>query len=127
MSRFSVPGFASATGATAEGYAQIEKAVGSVPNTFNAALKTSLRRKLLACVALAILAGGVSAMVDAQSAAARELPMQSIVNGQRLQPRDDDLRAIHHPDVTASQAAEIDRLYRELLHCIADQCPARGN
>jgi uncharacterized peroxidase-related enzyme len=36
MSRLSVPNFESATGATAEIYAQIKKAIGSVPNTFAA-------------------------------------------------------------------------------------------
>jgi len=49
MSRLSVPSFESATGSTAEIYAQIKKAVGNVPNTFAAigahgpaALKTVL-------------------------------------------------------------------------------------
>src|SRR6266404_7364813 len=36
MSRLSVPSFESATGATAEIYSQIKKAIGSVPNTFAA-------------------------------------------------------------------------------------------
>lgn len=36
MSRLSVPSFETATGATAEVYGQIKKAVGSVPNTFAA-------------------------------------------------------------------------------------------
>ena len=36
MSRLSVPSFASATGATAEIYSQIKKAIGSVPNTYAA-------------------------------------------------------------------------------------------
>jgi uncharacterized peroxidase-related enzyme len=36
MSRLSVPGLESTTGATAEIYAQIKKAVGNVPNTFAA-------------------------------------------------------------------------------------------
>ena len=36
MSRLAVPAFESATGATAEVYAQIKKAAGSVPNTFAA-------------------------------------------------------------------------------------------
>ena len=36
MSRLSVPSFDSATGATAEVYGQIKKAIGSVPNTFAA-------------------------------------------------------------------------------------------
>jgi len=34
MSGLSVPGFQSATGATAAIYAQIKKTVGNVPNTF---------------------------------------------------------------------------------------------
>jgi uncharacterized peroxidase-related enzyme len=36
MSRLSVPSFESATGATADIYGQIRKAIGSVPNTFAA-------------------------------------------------------------------------------------------
>ena len=36
MSRLTVPSLQSATGATAEIYAQIKKATGSVPNTFAA-------------------------------------------------------------------------------------------
>src|SRR6202007_293714 len=36
MSRLSVPSLDSATGATAEVYAQIKKAIGSVPNTYAA-------------------------------------------------------------------------------------------
>jgi len=36
MSRLSVPSFESATGATAEIYGQIKKAIGNVPNTFAA-------------------------------------------------------------------------------------------
>jgi len=36
MSRLAVPAFESATGATAEVYGQIKKAIGSVPNTFAA-------------------------------------------------------------------------------------------
>ncbi|MGX9432481.1 MULTISPECIES: carboxymuconolactone decarboxylase family protein [Bradyrhizobium] len=36
MSRLSVPSLETATGATAEVYGQIKKAIGSVPNTFKA-------------------------------------------------------------------------------------------
>jgi uncharacterized peroxidase-related enzyme len=36
MSRLSIPSFESATGATAEIYGQIKKAIGNVPNTFAA-------------------------------------------------------------------------------------------
>jgi hypothetical protein len=107
--------FGSAAGAAEQLYPQINRVVGGASNRRAGVLKTSLRRKAFGWIALAVLAAGVPAAVGGQSAAARELPMQSIVNGQRLQPRADELSAIHHPDVTASEAAEIDRLYGELL------------
>ena len=56
----------------------------------------------------------VSLVVAAQPVRARELPQRSVVNGQRLQPRDRDLKDFGYSDVTSSQAAEVDRLYREL-------------
>jgi hypothetical protein len=80
--------------------------------------ETSLRSAAL------IVLVGLSTMIGIQSSVSGELPRRSIVNGQRLQPREGDLESLHHPDVTASQAAEIDRLYRELLHCHRDQCVA---
>ena len=104
--------FGSSTGQPA---LQINRVFGGAPNRRAGVLKTSLRRKALGWIALAVLTAGVPATVGAQSATARELPMQSIVDGHRLQPRADDLRAIHRPDVTASEAAEIDRLYGEIL------------
>lgn len=104
--------FGSSTG---QPYPQINRVFGGASNRRAGVLKTSLRRKALGWIALAVLTAGVPATVGAQSATARELPMQSIVDGHRLQPRADDLRAIHRPDVTASEAAEIDRLYGEIL------------
>jgi len=75
-------------------------------------METQVKRTLLG-----IIMGIVWITIEAQECFARELPRQSVVNGQRLQPRDDDLRVLGRPDVTESEAAEVDRLYRELLHC----------
>ena len=62
----------------------------------------------VAIVSLAIFAG-------APISSARELPLQSTIDGHRVQPTQEELRALDRPDVTRSQADEIDRLYRELL------------
>lgn len=107
--------FGSSAGTADQPAPQINRVFGGASNRRAGVLKTSLRRKALGWIALAVLTAGVPATVGAQSATARELPMQSIVDGHRLQPRADDLRAIHRPDVTASEAAEIDRLYGEIL------------
>jgi len=77
-------------------------------------------------ILLAVIVGGVSIAVSVQPSWTRELPRQSIVHGRRFQPRDDDLRALGYPDVTALQAVEIDRLYRELLHCEGAGTDAHG-
>jgi hypothetical protein len=71
---------------------------------------------------IAIMVAGVSGFTGAQSVLAHELPRHSIVDGQRLQPREDDLKSVGRPDVTPSQAAEIDHLYRQLLHCAEHRC-----
>lgn len=44
-----------------------------------------------------------------------ELPMRAIVNGHNVQPRGDRLKALGYADLTASEAEEVDRLYRELM------------
>jgi hypothetical protein len=66
---------------------------------------------------IVLIAAVVATVAETQSAQTRQLPRQSIVHGQRLQPRESDLVSLSITDVSPSQAAEIDRLYRELLHC----------
>lgn len=41
--------------------------------------------------------------------------MHSIIDGHRIQPRQAELRADGIKDVTAAEAAEIDRLYQQLM------------
>jgi hypothetical protein len=67
--------------------------------------------------AISIVLVIMAVFVETQAAQARQLPRQSIVHGQRLQPRENDLESLAITDVSPSQAAEIERLYRDLLHC----------
>jgi hypothetical protein len=55
-------------------------------------------------------------------AVAREFPSHPIINGHRLQPNNRELRAIGHPDITASEAEEVDRLYQMLTRCSSSGC-----
>lgn len=71
---------------------------------------------------LAVLLGAALSMFGALPAPTHELPLQSIIDGHRLQPSEKELSAIDHPDVTASQAAEVDQLYQMLTHCAASEC-----
>lgn len=66
-------------------------------------------------VSVTVVVAGISVVADAQSRWISELPTHSIVNGKRLQPRENDLLSLGHPDVTPGQAAEINQLYHELL------------
>ena len=68
-------------------------------------------------ISIVLAAGIMAAFVETQAAQARQLPRQSIVHGQRLQPRENDLESLAITDVSPSQAAEIERLFRDLLHC----------
>jgi len=56
----------------------------------------------------------------------RELPMRAIVNGHNVQPRGDRLKALGYPDLTSSEAKEVDRLYRQLManNLIANRMPS---
>jgi hypothetical protein len=68
-------------------------------------------------ISIVLIAANVTALAGIQSTQARQLPRQAIVRGQNLQPRENDLKSLGITDVSPQQAAEIDKLYRELLHC----------
>ena len=68
-------------------------------------------------ISVVFMAASMAAFAQTHLAEARQLPRQSVVHGQRLQPRENDLESFAITDVSPSQAAEIERLYRDLLHC----------
>jgi hypothetical protein len=68
-------------------------------------------------ISVVFMAASIAAFAQTHSALARQLPRQSIVHGQRLQPRENDLESFAITGVSPSQAAEIEGLYRDLLHC----------
>ena len=83
-------------------------------------------RAILMYIPVVVLAGGWIAIGAAQGES-HELPLQSIVNGHRLQPNEKELNAIGRPDLSASEADEIDSLYGILLHCAASACSAKDH
>jgi hypothetical protein len=80
-------------------------------------------RTITKAISVVLVTGIMAAFVETQAAQARQLPRQSIVHSQRLQPRENDLESLAVTDVSPSQAAEIERLYGDLLHC--SQCHTR--
>jgi hypothetical protein len=88
--------------------------------------RTVLNRSLIH-FAWVVAAAAVWMAITVEPGNSRELPLQSIVGGHRVQPNEKQLNAIGHPDVSASEAAEIDRLYGILLHCSASACAAEGD
>lgn len=78
-------------------------------------------------IACAIVAAAVWMMIAVVPGNSDELPLQSVVGGHRLQPNEQELNAVGHPDVSVSQSAEIDQLYGILLHCAASACAAEDS
>ena len=75
----------------------------------------------------AVAAAAVWMAITVEPGNSRDLPLQSIVRGHRVQPNEKQLNAIGHSDVSPSQAAEIDKLYGILLHCAAGTCAGEGD
>jgi hypothetical protein len=74
-------------------------------------------------LAAALVAAAVWMVIAIGPGSSHELPLQSVVGGHRLQPNEKQLKALGDPDVSASESAEINKLYGELLHCAASACP----
>jgi hypothetical protein len=55
------------------------------------------------------------AFIASPQAWPRELPLHAIVDGHTVQPRDAELQALGHPDLTAPQQREVDELYQQVL------------
>jgi hypothetical protein len=75
---------------------------------------------------LAMIAAVLSITAGVPHVQARYLPLHSVVNGNRLQPHESELKALGYSDVTPVQAAEINRLYRQLTHCSSEKCTQAG-
>ena len=58
------------------------------------------------------LYGGIAL---ADTTTRHDLPMRAIVHGHNIQPRDDQLKTLGYPDLTAQEADEVDRLYQEIV------------
>jgi hypothetical protein len=80
-------------------------------------VEIEMLRSTLKSARLAILLGAASSMIIVRPSFAHELPLQSVIDGKRVQPNEKQLQALGDPDVTESQAAEVDQLYRMLTHC----------
>ena len=47
--------------------------------------------------------------------APRDRPLHAVIHGHPVQPRESQLQALGEPDVTPTESAEIDELYRKLM------------
>lgn len=117
MSRIAVPARDTA-GSVAVIYARMKKQSASIPIV--GASLISRTGKLINCRAafsrlLGAVAISASLVIPASPILGREFQMHSIIDGHRIQPRQSELRADGVSDVTVAEAAEIDRLYQQLM------------
>ena len=68
---------------------------------------------IAAALGAAVLAG--AAGPEAQSVPRDPPPLHAVIDGHPVQPRASQLRALGDPDVTSSQAAEVNKLYHQLM------------
>jgi hypothetical protein len=70
----------------------------------------------IAAATLAISTNAVTAETNVNlDSTGHSLPMHAIVNGNNIQPRSDNLKALGYSDLTLQEATEVDRLYRQLM------------
>jgi hypothetical protein len=68
---------------------------------------------IAAALGAAVLVG--AAGPDTHSVPRNPPPLHAIIDGHPVQPREGQLQALGVPDTTASQAAEVDNLYQQLM------------
>jgi hypothetical protein len=66
-----------------------------------------------AALGAAVLAG--AAGPNTQPVLRNPPPLHAVIDGHTVQPREGQLQALGVPDTTASQAAEVDNLYQQLM------------
>jgi hypothetical protein len=93
-----------------------------LPTTFR---NIASGRVMLNCYLIAALLYGHSSLAEPQRSTRQDLPLQAIVCGHHVQPRQSQLLAIGRPDVTRAEAAEVEQLYQELMRCALTKCAAQ--
>ena len=68
---------------------------------------------IAAALGMAVLAG--AAGPDTRSVPRDPPPLHAVIDGHPVQPRESQLQALGDPDTTAAQAAEVDKLYQQLM------------